>query len=355
VTRKERMLAVLRGDSPDRTPVLGGWIACPDHICALTGATREQYWADPIGLSIRAYDVLGTDGLADVFVPQSKDDFRCVDRESYVHASTDCSVEEVIAEIDSMPSPKQIEREFDFDQEYESFADELGAGQARAGNMLWMPPQWEASATLSWYEAFGYENFFLLVGAYEDHAVRLMEIAGARARCRCRLIARAVEDGIYPPAVLLGEDICSQRGPMISPRFIQQHYIPQLRHGLQPLLDVGCRPVWHCDGDVTAILDMVIGAGVQGLQGFQPECGMTVEYVATKRTREGGRLLIFGPIAVTTELPVCSPEEIQQKVRHAVGILRGKADLVLFTSNTINPDVPLENVRAMYEAVREQS
>ena len=31
---------------------------------------------------------------------------------------------------------------------------------------------------------------------------------------------------------------------------------------------------------------------------------------------------------------------------------RGRADLVLFTSNTINPDVPLENIRAMHEAVQ---
>ncbi len=33
---------------------------------------------------------------------------------------------------------------------------------------------------------------------------------------------------------------------------------------------------------------------------------MTLEYLAGKRTREGGPLLVFGPLAVTTELPVLS-------------------------------------------------
>jgi len=81
---------------------------------------------------------------------------------------------------------------------------------------------------------------------------------------------------------------------------------------------------------------------------------MTVEYVTQKRNRDGSPLLIFGPLAVTTELPICTPEQIQDKVRHAIEVCRGNAHLVLFTSNTINPDVPLANIRAMYEAIGEE-
>ena len=138
---------------------------------------------------------------------------------------------------------------------------------------------------------------------------------------------------------------------MISPAFLEEHYAPNLRRGLQPLLDVGCKPVWHSDGDVRPIMDMLIDCGVQGFQGFQPECGMTIEYVKNKRTRDGDPLLIFGPLAVTTELPACTPDEIRAKVRHAIEVCRGKANLVMFTGNTINPDVPLDNILAMHEAV----
>jgi uroporphyrinogen-III decarboxylase len=49
---------------------------------------------------------------------------------------------------------------------------------------------------------------------------------------------------------------------------------------------------------------------------------------------------------------VCTPDEIRHKVHRAVDLCRGKASLVLFTANTINPDVPLANISAMYEAVR---
>jgi uroporphyrinogen-III decarboxylase len=77
-----------------------------------------------------------------------------------------------------------------------------------------------------------------------------------------------------------------------------------------------------------------------------------LDLLVEKRTRDGNPLLLFGPMAVTTELPVMTPAEVREKVRRAILTCQGKADLVLFTSNTINPDVPLENVRAMYEEVR---
>ena len=350
LSRRDRLEAVFAGGQADRTPILGGWIACPEHICTVAGATIEEYWADPVGVSIRAYDILGTDGLIGVFVPRNRDDFRCVDASSYAHAQGSMSLEEALAYVDAMPTPEAIEAGFGFGRDYDAYARELREGQARCGEMVWMPARWGAGAQISWYGTFGYELFFHIMGAYPERAQKLMEVGGAYGRCHSRLVARAVQDGLFPQALLMGEDICTQRGPMVSPRFMERHYAPQLRYGLEPLLEAGCKPVWHCDGDVRPILDMLLDCGVQGFQGFQPECGMAIEFVAGKRTREGTPLLIFGPLAVTTELPFCTPEQIRAKVRHAIEVCRGNADLVLFTGNTINPDVPLENILAMYEA-----
>lgn len=348
----ERLEAAFGLKEPDRTPVLGGWIACPEYIMELAGATTGEYWSDPVGVSIRAYERLEMDGLIGVFVPRNRDDFRCVDHQSYSRAITGMSLEQAVVGIDAMPTPEKIEADFDLDAAYEEFRRSLLNMQGRSGDMLWMPAQWGAGARVSWYGSFGYENFFCIVGLYPDRARKLIEIGGAQGRCQSRLVARAISEGLYPPAVLLGEDICGQNGPMISLDFLERYYAPQLRYGLEPLLEVGCRPVWHCDGDVRPMLDFLIDVGVKGLQGFQPECGMILDNLVERRTRDGEPLLIFGPLAVTTELPVLTPEEITAKVRHAIDICSGNASLVLFTANTINPDVPLENIRAMYRAVK---
>jgi hypothetical protein len=69
MTSLERLEAVFALQKPDRTPILGGWIACPEHIMAIAGADEGEYWNDPEGVSIRAYRSLGTDGLVGVKPP----------------------------------------------------------------------------------------------------------------------------------------------------------------------------------------------------------------------------------------------------------------------------------------------
>jgi hypothetical protein len=352
MNRKERLEEVFQRRAADRTPTLGGWIACPEHICRITGVTLDEYWESPKKHSVDAYRELQCDGLVDILVPKSREDFRIVDANTYVSATHGYSLEEAVERIEALPSPERIEADFDLDRQYGSFKERLLSNQELCGDIVYMPAQWSAGAKVNWYDDFGYENFFLIAGLFPELAIRLFRIGGAMGLCRSRLVARAVREGIYPHALLMGEDICDQRGPMISPELLREHYIPQLARGLEPLLEVGCRPVWHSDGDVRPLIDMLIEAGIEGFQGYQPECGVTLELLAEKRTRDGNPLLLFGPMAVTTELPVLTPAEVRERVRQAIATCRGKADLVLFTSNTINPDVPLENVCAMYNAVR---
>lgn len=354
MTSRERLETVFQGKTPDRTPTIGGWLACPESICALTSITLDEYWEDPIKHSVRAYKNLGVDGLIDIFVPKSRQDYRFIDGSNYIKSEMNMNLQDTVEKIDNMLSPESIEANFDFEDEYMQFKNELQGRQKICQDIAYMPANWNAGAKLGWYCEFGYENYFLIIGMYPDRARKLMEVSGAIGRCYSRLIARAVTEGIYPHAILLGEDICTQRGPMVSPDFLEKYFAPSLKYGLEPLLEVGCKPVWHCDGDIRLLLDMLIDCGVQGLQGFQPECGMNIEYVIEKRTREGKPLLIFGPMSVTTELPVMSAKEVKERVKYVIDICKGNADLALFTSNTINPDIPVENIRAMYEAVMDK-
>lgn len=42
----ERLTKAFNLEQPDRPPIVGGWLAAPEHILALTGCTDEQYWDD---------------------------------------------------------------------------------------------------------------------------------------------------------------------------------------------------------------------------------------------------------------------------------------------------------------------
>jgi len=140
---------------------------------------------------------------------------------------------------------------------------------------------------------------------------------------------------------------------MISPAFLEREYWPLVEYAVEPVLAAGARLVWHCDGDVRPLIPSILRAGFGGLQGFQRECGMDLEWIVDLRARTGDPLLIFGPVSVTTTLPHGTPDDLRAEVNRAMQLCRGRASLVFFTSNTINPDVPLENLLAYYGAVRE--
>jgi len=352
MTKRERLERVFAGEAPDRPPMLGGWIASPRMLLEITGETEEAYKNDPEAVAIKAYKILETDGLIGVFTTRDVDVYRCVDQSSYLKSSKGISFEEAECMVEELPSPGDYERNFDFEKNYAAHKNHVITMQKKCGDMVYMPAHWGAGIAASWYGEYGYENYFLLIGLRPDLGAKLLKLGGAMGRCSSSLVAKSVEEGIFPKAVLMGEDICTQRGPMFSIDFMEEHLEPALTYGLEPLLDAGCRPVWHCDGDVRPMFPLLLRSGIQGFQGFQPECGMALEEIVKMKTREGKKLLIFGPLSVTTELPVFTPEEVRKRVRDSAAACKGEADLVFFTANTINPDVPLENLLAFYDEVK---
>lgn len=346
----ERLACAFDLGTPDRPPILGGWLAAPNHIQALTGCSEDEYWSDPFYWGLEAERVLGSDGVVTIFVPITRGAYRCVD-EHVIEERARYTINDVLAFIAEQPTVEEIEAAFDFEDAYRAFVAEHQARQAQCGEILWCPADWDMIPQALWYARFGYETALTTLALYPNEYRKLIQISAARGRQRARLRARAIREGIHPRAILTGEDICSQRGPLVSPEFLRREYFPLLRYTLEPLLEVGAKVVWHCDGDWRPLLDDVLACGVGGLQGFQRECGMKLEWIVQRRTRDGDPLLIFGPLEVTTTLPYGTPEEVRAEVKRAVDICRGQSTLVFFTSNTITPDVPLANIRAYWEAV----
>jgi len=350
VEKKERLAKAFALERPDRPPVLGGWLAAPNHIQALTGCSEEEYWADPFRWGLEAERVLGSDGVIDIFVPIARGAYRCVDHNVLEERSSH-TVDDVLAATEALPDPEEMEDSFDEEQAYEYFLADFQTRQAQCGDIVWCPADWELIPKALWYHEFGYESALTALALYPERYRRLIRFSAERGRQHAILRARAIREGIHPRAILTGEDICTQKGPMVSPEFLRREYFPWVEYALEPLLEVGAKIVWHCDGDWRPLIHDVLACGIGGLQGFQRECGMKLEWIVDLRTRDGDPLLIFGPMSVTTTLPHGTPEDVRAEVRRAIEICRDRASLVFFTSNTIIPDTPLENIRAFWQAV----
>ena len=346
ITRLRRAFEL---ELPDRPPILGGWLAAPDHIQTLTGCSEDAYWSDPFHWGLEAERVLGSDGVVTVFEPIARGSYRCMDGR-VIEERAAYTVDKMLTEIDALPSPEEMEASFDAESAYVALAAEYAAKQAICGDILWCEADWQLIPKALWYHEFGYEGAMLTLALHPDRYRKLIRYSATRGRQHAIVRARAIQDGIHPRAILSGEDLCNQRGPMVSPDYLRREYFPLLEYALEPLLAVGTKVVWHCDGNYRPLLDDVLACGIGGLQGFQRECGMDLAWIVDLRTRDGEPLIIFGPMSVTTTLPHGTPDEVRAEVQRAMRLCRGKASLVFFTSNTIIPDVPLENIRAFWDS-----
>ena len=348
--RKQRLTRAFALDLPDRPPILGGWLAVPEYIQALSGCSEDAYWDDPFHWGLEAERVLGSDGVVGIFAPIARGEYRCIDGQ-VLERRAGYTVEAVLAEIEAMPSPEELRTSFDLEKEYAELRVELESRQTQCGEILWCPADWSLIPKALWYHEFGYESALTALATHPDRYRKLLQFSAERGRQHAMLRARAIQEGIHPRAILTGEDLCSQKGPMVSPAYLRREYYPLLEYALEPLLNVGAKIVWHCDGNYRPLLDDVLACGIAGLQGFQRECGMELEWIVGLRTSDGAPLLIFGPLSVTDTLPHGTPDDVRAEVHGAMDLCRGTASLVFFTSNTITPDVPLDNVLALWQTV----
>lgn len=105
----------------------------------------------------------------------------------------------------------------------------------------------------------------------------------------------------------------------------------------------------HSDGDIREILSDLIEIGFNVIDPIQPEC---MEPADIKRLY-GDRIILHGCGSLQRTLPFGSPEDCRREVINLIRSCGGSGGLVLRVSNNIGYDVPVENVVAWYETVRD--
>jgi uroporphyrinogen decarboxylase len=153
-------------------------------------------------------------------------------------------------------------------------------------------------------------------------------------------------------ALLAGDDVGMEIGPMLSPRMWRKWLKPRL----QRVFDAyrAARPdillAYHTCGSVLPFVDELIEMGVQILNPIQVTArGMDAAWL--KRTY-GHRLAFCGGVDQREVLPHGTPEEVEQEVRRRITELGTGGGYVLAPTHDIQSDTPVENVLTVFEAAR---
>jgi len=149
-----------------------------------------------------------------------------------------------------------------------------------------------------------------------------------------------------------GTDFGMQTGPFISPQTYRDLYQPFHRevndwiHRHTPW-----KTFIHTCGSVAALLPDLIDAGFDILNPVQTSAAQMDP--ATLKARYGDRLVFWGGgVDTQRTLPFGTPEEVQAQVRERIRILGPGGGFVFNTIHNVQAGVPVENLLALYQAVR---
>ena len=195
------------------------------------------------------------------------------------------------------------------------------------------------------------DNFLMLLAGNPARAHefldRLVEIHLANLEKYLRLVGDSID------VILFGDDLGMQSGPQMSRKMYREFFQP--RHArmwrrAKELADVKVQ--LHCCGGVRPILGDLIEAGLDAINPVQISCaGMEPEGL---KKDFGAKLTFWGGGCDTRfVLSQGKPAEIREHVRRQIEILKPGGGFVFQQVHNVLADVPPENVIALLDAAYE--
>jgi hypothetical protein len=134
----------------------------------------------------------------------------------------------------------------------------------------------------------------------------------------------------------------------VAPRILRDIYFPELKWAMEPLVENGIGIIWHCDGNVTPILNDIMGLGVTGLQGFEEEHGVRYDEVVKLKDGAGHPISVWGCVSVTTTLPHGAVGDVENSVERSFRLAGKGRGFVLSSTSSVMPEVPHANIDALF-------
>ena len=146
---------------------------------------------------------------------------------------------------------------------------------------------------------------------------------------------------------LVISDLGTQRGPLISTAMFREFIAPYLKEMTALIHSLGGRALFHSCGSIRPFIPGLIECGVDVLDPIQPTCP-DMQPEGLKR-EFGGRLAFRGGIDMQHLLPSARPGEVKAEVRRYCEVLGKGGGYILAPAHLFQPDVPPENILAMYQ------
>lgn len=192
-------------------------------------------------------------------------------------------------------------------------------------------------------------DYLLDLLGYENALIALIENPD-----KCKLILQKFTDGLTK----LATEMCNQKidaikisspfsgAGFISPKFYKEFVLPFEAQIIKTIKSKGKFVYLHTCGAINDRLELMIESGVSGIECLDPKPLGDVDLIDAKR-RLGKKAFIKGNIDSVNTLLNGSVDKIHQDVKEIIEIGKEGGGFILSTACSIAPCVPAENVKAL--------
>jgi len=147
--------------------------------------------------------------------------------------------------------------------------------------------------------------------------------------------------------LLVGDDIGTQNGLLLSPGQIREFILPYLREYTGLCKDYGVKAMFHSCGAIREVIPDLIDAGFDILNPIQVRATGMVP--AELKKEFGERICFHGGVDVQKTMPCGTVDEVRKEVRERIDVLGKNGGYILAPTHNFQADVPVENIIAFYK------
>lgn len=339
MTSRERWLAVLNREKPDRVPMdYWGTPEVTQNLLDYLGLTTED----------EMFTALNIDHPVDVEaayigppLAENSDIFGCRYRSiDYGKGTYDECIHHPLAQYDSIaeieanhtwPSPDWYD--------YSVIPDQIAAHDDR-------PIQLQMAGVYTLYTFMrGMEQAFMDFAQNQDLVRycldRLYDFHHEKARRSLEQAPGQIDIGY------VANDMGTQSNLLFSPDTVRKLFIPGIRHMATLAHDSGLVVFFHSDGAIRKAIPDLIEAGIDILNPLQWRCkGMDR---AELKAAFGDRVILHGGVDNQHTLAFGSLDEVRAEVRYNLEVLGAGGGYILAPCHNLQAVNPPQNIVAMYE------
>jgi len=206
----------------------------------------------------------------------------------------------------------------------------------------------------SWYLR-GFEQFYtdiaLEPGIVEALLDGMLEYQSAMF---AEILDRA---GPYVSVVMVGSDLGTQRGPVMSEEVYKRIVWPRQKKFYDSIRSKTDAPIfYHSCGSIVPMIPHLIDAGVNALHPVQPmAAGMGSDEGEREWLKKeyGNKMSFWGGLDQQGVLPFGTPQEVRDATKRLLDAFKPGGGYVFCTGHNIQKGVPPENMLAAYDTVYE--